>query len=65
MQVGLPFGPYGKLATSEDYLRAAFQFTAMGGDCFCCADSLDIQKVLSVSHVPIVAHGGPIPSCIT
>jgi 3-methyl-2-oxobutanoate hydroxymethyltransferase len=30
VQVGLPFGPYGQLATAEDYLRAAFKFTAMG-----------------------------------
>jgi 3-methyl-2-oxobutanoate hydroxymethyltransferase len=34
VQVGLPFGPYGGLATAEDYLRAAFKLTAMGGDCF-------------------------------
>lgn len=65
VQVGLPFGPYGKLATAEDYLRAAFQFTAMGGDCFYCAASLDIQKALCDNHVPIVAHVGLIPSFIT
>jgi 3-methyl-2-oxobutanoate hydroxymethyltransferase len=52
VQVGLPFGPYGQLATAEDYLRAAFKFTAMGGDCFYCAASLDIQKVLCDNHVP-------------
>ena len=65
VQVGLPFGPYGTLATAEDYLRAAFKFTAMGGDCFYCAASLDIQKVLCDNHVPIVAHVGLIPSFIT
>lgn len=65
VQVGLPFGPYGKLATAEDYLRAAFHFTAMGGDCFYCAASLDIQKTLCDNHVPIVAHVGLIPSFIT
>jgi len=65
VQVGLPFGPYGGLATAEDYLRAAFNFTAMGGDCFYCAASLDIQKVLCDNHVPIVAHVGLIPSYIT
>lgn len=65
VQVGLPFGPYGGLATAEDYLRAAFKFTAMGGDCFYCAASLDIQKVLCDNHVPIVAHVGLIPSYIT
>ena len=65
VQVGLPFGPYGRLATAEDYLRAAFKYTAMGGDCFYCAASLDIQKVLCDNHVPIVAHVGLIPSYIT
>ncbi len=65
VQVGLPYGPYGKLATAEDYLRAAFHFTAMGGDCFYCAASLDIQKTLCDNHVPIVAHVGLIPSYIT
>lgn len=65
VQVGLPFGPYGGLATAEDYLRAAFKFTAMGGDCFYCAASLDIQKTLCDNHIPIVAHVGLIPSHIT
>ena len=65
VQVGLPFGPYGGLATAEDYLRAAYHFTAMGGDCFYCAASLDIQKVLCDNHVPVVAHVGLIPSYIT
>ncbi len=60
VQVGLPFGPYGKLVTAEDYLRAAFHFTAMGGDCFYCAASLDIQKALCDNHMPIVAHVGLI-----
>lgn len=65
VQVGLPFGPFGKLVTAEDYLRAAFHFTAMGGDCFYCAASYDIQKALCDNHVPIVAHVGLIPSYIT
>ena len=65
VQVGLPFGPYGGLATAEDYLRAAFKYTAMGGDCFYCAASLDIQKVLCDNHIPVVAHVGLIPSYIT
>ena len=65
VQVGLPFGPYGQLATAEDYLRAAYHFTALGGDCFYCAASLDIQKVLCDNHIPIVAHVGLIPSYIT
>lgn len=65
VQVGLPFGPYGGLATAEDYLRAAFKYTAMGGDCFYCAASLDIQKVLCDNHIPVVVHVGLIPSYIT
>jgi 3-methyl-2-oxobutanoate hydroxymethyltransferase len=65
VQVGLPFGPYGNLATAEDYLKAAFAFTTIGGDCYYCAASLDIQKILCDNHVPIVAHVGLIPSYIT
>ena len=62
VQVGLPYGPFGNLATPEDYLRAAFRFMAIGGDCFYCAASLDIQKTLCDNAVPVVAHVGLIPS---
>lgn len=65
IQVGLPYGPAGNLATAEDYLRAAFHFAAMGGDCYYCAASLDIQKTLCDNAVPIVAHVGLIPSQCT
>lgn len=65
VQVGLPFGPNGGLATAEDYLRAAYHFGAIGGDCYYCAASLDIQKVLCDNHVPVVGHVGLIPSYIT
>jgi 3-methyl-2-oxobutanoate hydroxymethyltransferase len=70
VQVGLPYGGWGTfegrhLATAEDYLRATYHFTAMGGDCFYCAASHDIQKALCDNHVPIVAHVGLIPSYIT
>ena len=70
VQVGLPYGGWGTfdgrpLATAEDYLRAAFHFGAMGGDCFYCAAALDIQKVLCDNHIPVVAHVGLIPSYIT
>jgi 3-methyl-2-oxobutanoate hydroxymethyltransferase len=34
VQVGLPYGGAGDLVTAEDYLREAFRFTALGGDCF-------------------------------
>ncbi len=62
IQVGLL---YGVLATAEDYLREAFHFREMGGDCYYCAASLDIQKVLCDNGLPIVAHVGLIPSQCT
>lgn len=70
VQVGLPYGGWGTfqgrhLATAEDYLQAAYHFTAMGGDCFYCAASYDIQKALCDNHVPIVAHVGLVPSYMT
>jgi 3-methyl-2-oxobutanoate hydroxymethyltransferase len=65
VQIGLPYGPAGTLATAEDYLRAAFHFGAMGGDCYYCAASLDIQKVLCDNAIPVVAHVGLIPSQCT
>lgn len=70
VQVGLPYGGQGTfqgrhLTTAEDYLRAAYHYTVMGGDCFYCAASYDIQKAMCDNHVPIVAHVGLIPSYIT
>ena len=65
VQVGLPYGPFGELLTAEDYLRAAFHFMRLGGDCFYCAASLDIQKALCDNAVPVVAHVGLIPSQCT
>jgi 3-methyl-2-oxobutanoate hydroxymethyltransferase len=65
VQVGLPYGPFGKLATAEDYLREAFRFMAIGADCIYCAASLDIQKELCDNAVPVVAHVGLIPSQAT
>ncbi|MEZ4707741.1 MAG: 3-methyl-2-oxobutanoate hydroxymethyltransferase [Caldilineaceae bacterium] len=65
IQVGLPYGPAGDLATAADYLRAAFHFARMGGDCYYCAASLEIQKVLCDNAIPIVAHVGLIPSQCT
>ena len=65
VQVGLPYGQFGNLVTAEDYLRAAFHFAKIGGDCFYCAASLDIQKTLCDNAVPVVAHVGLIPSQCT
>ncbi|MCL4068373.1 3-methyl-2-oxobutanoate hydroxymethyltransferase [Pseudomonas sp. GX19020] len=65
VQIGLPYGPAGDLVTAEDYLRTAFHFTKIGGDCFYCAASLQIQKALCDNHVPVVGHVGLIPSQAT
>lgn len=70
VQVGLPYAMQGNfqgraLATAEDYLRAAYYFGQLGGDCYYCAASLDIQKVLCENKVPIVAHVGLVPGYIT
>lgn len=70
VQVGLPYGGWGAfqgrpLATADDYLRAAFHYGAMGGDCFYCAASYDIQKTLADNHIAVVGHIGLIPSYIT
>ncbi len=62
VQVGLPYGSSGNLATAEDYLREVFRFMAMGGDSFYCAASLAIQTSLCDNAVPVVAHVGLIPS---
>ncbi len=65
VQVGLPYGSSGNLATADDYLRAVFHFARMGGDCYYCAASLDIQKTLCDNAVPIVGHVGLNPSQCT
>jgi 3-methyl-2-oxobutanoate hydroxymethyltransferase len=65
VQVGLPFGPAGDLVTADDYLKSAFHFMRIGGDCFYCAASLDIQKALCDNSIPVVAHVGLIPSQCT
>ena len=70
VQVGLTpptKGPVdGKLlVTAEDYLEAAYRYSGIGGDCFYCAASFEIQKAMCDNHVPIVAHVGLIPSYIT
>ena len=70
VQVGLPYGGWGSfngrpLATGEDYLRAAFHYSALGGDCYYCSASYDIQKLLCDNHLAVVGHIGLIPSYIT
>ena len=65
VQVGLPYGQFGDYVTAEDYLRGAFHYARMGGDCFYCSASFDIQKVLCDNHVPVVAHVGFVPANVT
>jgi 3-methyl-2-oxobutanoate hydroxymethyltransferase len=70
VQVGLPMGSWGPLhgrtlATAEDYLRTAYQFSQLGGDAFYCSASYEIQKTLADNYLPVVAHIGLVPSYIT
>lgn len=70
VQVGLPYGGWGRfegrpIATAEDYLRAAFHYSGIGGDAYYCSASYEIQKVLCDNHLPVVGHIGLIPSYIT
>ena len=62
VQVGLI---YGDLVTAEEYLRDAFKYAKIGGDCFYCAASLSIQKELAENSVPVVGHVGLVPSQCT
>jgi 3-methyl-2-oxobutanoate hydroxymethyltransferase len=59
VQVGLQ---YGRLATTDDYLRAAHDAILLGGDCCYCAASTEVVARLSAEGVPIVGHVGLIPS---
>lgn len=59
VQVGLQ---YGKLQTTDDYLRGAHEAMLIGGDCCYCAASLGIIERLSQEGIPIVGHVGLIPS---
>jgi 3-methyl-2-oxobutanoate hydroxymethyltransferase len=59
VQVGLQ---YGKLQTTDDYLRAAHDAMQIGGDCVYCAASLQIVERLADEGIPVVGHTGLIPS---
>lgn len=54
-----------RLVTAKDFLDAAYRYGELGGDCFYCAASFEIQKAMCDNHIPIVAHVGLIPSYIT
>lgn len=59
VQVGLQ---YGKLQTTDDYLRAAHDAMTTGADCCYCAASTEVIRRLAAEGVPIVGHVGLIPS---
>ena len=59
VQVGLQ---YGRLATTDDYLRAAHDAMLAQADCCYCAASTEIIGRLSAEGIPIVGHVGLIPS---
>ena len=51
VQVGLQ---YGRLQTTDDYLRGAHDAMQIGGDCCYCAASTQIVERLSEEGIPIV-----------
>lgn len=59
VQVGLP---YGVLATTDDYLRAAHDSIRVGGDAVYCAAATLVVERLAADGVPVVGHVGLIPS---
>lgn len=59
VQVGLQ---YGRLATTDDYLRAGHDALLLGGDCCYCAASTQVIERLAAEGIPIVGHVGLIPS---
>src|SRR5688572_14702834 len=59
VQVGLQ---YGKLQTTDDYLRGAHDAMQIGGDCCYCAASTQIVERLSAEGIPIVGHVGLVPA---
>ena len=63
IQVGLLYGKAGN--APKIICGKPFTYRRMGGDCYYCAASLDIQKVLCDNAIPIVAHVGLIPSQCT
>ena len=52
---------YGRLVTTDDYLRAAFAAMSMGGDAVWCAASFETIGRLAAEGVPVVSHVGLIP----
>ncbi len=53
---------YGRVVTTDDYLRAAFAGLEKGGDAVWCAGSLETISRLRAEGVPVVGHVGLIPA---
>ncbi len=53
---------YGRVVTTDDYLRAAFSGLEQGGDAVWCAGSLETISRLRAEGVPVVGHVGLIPA---
>lgn len=56
---------YGDLATTDDYLRAAFRAMKAGGDAVYCAAGLSTVRRLREEGIPVCGHVGLIPSKAT
>jgi len=52
---------YGRVVTTDDYLRAAFAALNLGADACWCAASLNTIERLAAEGVPVVGHVGLIP----
>jgi 3-methyl-2-oxobutanoate hydroxymethyltransferase len=53
---------YGRLVTTEDYLRVAFAAMDDGADSVYCAASLTTVAALAAEGIPVCGHTGLIPS---
>lgn len=54
--------PYGSVATTDEYLRAAFALLNIGVDAVYCVAGLQTLGRLADEGVPVVSHVGLIPS---
>jgi 3-methyl-2-oxobutanoate hydroxymethyltransferase len=53
---------YGRLATTDEYLRAAHDALMIGADCCYCAASTQTVERLAAEGIPVVGHVGLIPA---
>jgi 3-methyl-2-oxobutanoate hydroxymethyltransferase len=54
--------PYGRLVTTEDYLRKGFEMYRLGADAVYCAAGTATQAALAAEGLPVVGHVGFIPT---